>query len=578
MRSKHLGIYYSLLAALVSVSGDAFAGIRISNKSRNQYVNEMTYQAQQAQIASAEAARIANIPTELPVPVADQDVSNKLLAGQTDATVSMEQLDRCSMIFPNGEFLWARPMIGVNAGGPATCVAVVEMRTVEKNKEGKENVIARAYLAAGDSIVCNISSFPESTYSTENFEVEVPADQEPTIEEVVKIMNEEQKQNAGLKIAAGALVGALAGNVVGKSAPGSDNLLGTNDEKVKGSVVGALAGAGVMAGNAYAGKVAGDTILSAGVNAAAGGVMGNIVASGDDVMRIEKCEIDHGNGNVEESTCLWGVVEEFGEWSESETPVAAFVSALSTTSTIVCTNKDGVQARGSDAEYWGCTGARLADGRLAGYDYTANQNKLTKTDKTLEEIKRDGWDKAGSVHFYCKDDNGELKKTDREKCDTSKLYIKFEGIPNKITNTIPAMIVGVTDKTFGYKSSDWTNLKKNLAGKDIVKREGIKGNATDKLDNKLLDDFRPVYLSASSGGIIDLDNKARMKSTMIGAGAGGALGAFTAYQGAQTDVENRWAAEVRAYKDSLQKIYCGTGKRFLTFYNDVVGIPPMREE
>lgn len=577
MRSKHLGIYYSLLAALVSVSGDAFAGIRISNKSRNQYVSEMTYQAQQAQIASAEAARIANMPTELPVPVADQDVSNKLLAGQTDATVSMEQLDRCSMIFPNGEFLWARPMIGVNAGGPATCVAVVEMRTVEKNKEGRENVIARAYLAAGDSVRCNISSFPESSYSTENFEVEVPANQEPTIEEVIKIMNEEQKQNAGLKIAAGALVGALAGNVVGKSAPGSDNLLGTNDEKVKGSVVGALAGAGVMAGNAYAGKVAGDTILSAGVNAAAGGVMGNIVASGDEVIRIEKCEIDRGKDNVETTTCLWGVVQEVAEWKEDEKPVAAFVSAQNTSSKIVCANKNAQPAEGPD--YWDCIGTRLQDGALKGYDYSANQNKLTKGNKTLEEIKRDGWDKARGVQFYCKDPRGNLKKTtDMNSCEIAQLYVMFEDIPNKITSEIPAMIVGVTDTTFGYKSKDWEKLKGQLSNREIVKRAGIKGTAIDKLDGKSLENFRPVYLSASSGGIIDLDNKARMKSTMIGAGAGGALGAFTAYQGAQTDVENRWAAEVRAYKDSLQKIYCGTGKRFLTFYNDVVGIPPMREE
>ena len=122
MRSKHLGIYYSLLATLIAIPGDdAFAGIRISNKSRNQYVSEMTYQAQQAQqaqIASAEAARIVNMPTELPVHVEDQNVADKLMSGQTNTSVSMEQLDSCSMIFPNGEFLWARPTTGSKAGGP----------------------------------------------------------------------------------------------------------------------------------------------------------------------------------------------------------------------------------------------------------------------------------------------------------------------------------------------------------------------------------------------------------------------------------------------------------------------------
>lgn len=82
-----------------------------------------------------------------------------------------------------------------------------------------------------------------------------------------------------------------------------------------------------------------------------------------------------------------------------------------------------------------------------------------------------------------------------------------------------------------------------------------------------------MYEDATDGGLIDLDNKARLKSTLIGAGAGGALGAFTAYQGAQTDIENRWVTEVRAYKDSLQKVYCATGNRFLSHYNDVAVIP-----
>ena len=88
-----------------------------------------------------------------------------------------------------------------------------------------------------------------------------------------------------------------------------------------------------------------------------------------------------------------------------------------------------------------------------------------------------------------------------------------------------------------------------------------------------MDKFTPMYLSAEDGGVIDLDNKARMKGTLTGAGIGGAAGAFTAYQGAQTEIDARWVAAVREYKDSLQKFYCGTGKRFLSFYNDVTVIP-----
>ena len=85
--------------------------------------------------------------------------------------------------------------------------------------------------------------------------------------------------------------------------------------------------------------------------------------------------------------------------------------------------------------------------------------------------------------------------------------------------------------------------------------------------------FVPVYLSSDDGGIIDLDNKARLKSTLTGAGVGGAMGAYTAYQGAQDEVTQRWMAEVQAYKDSLNKIVCVTGTRFLSSYNDDAFIP-----
>ena len=90
-----------------------------------------------------------------------------------------------------------------------------------------------------------------------------------------------------------------------------------------------------------------------------------------------------------------------------------------------------------------------------------------------------------------------------------------------------------------------------------------------------LDDFYPMYRNAQDGNLIDFGNKARLKSTLTGAGIGGAMGAFSGYQGAKKDVEERWVTEVRKYKDSLSKVYCGTGARFLSQYNDIVTIPAM---
>jgi hypothetical protein len=68
-----------------------------------------------------------------------------------------------------------------------------------------------------------------------------------------------------------------------------------------------------------------------------------------------------------------------------------------------------------------------------------------------------------------------------------------------------------------------------------------------------------------------------MKGTLTGAGVGAGMGAFAGYQGAQKDVEDHWVSAVREYKDSLQKIYCVTGNRFLSYYNDTIIIPDIGE-
>ena len=76
-----------------------------------------------------------------------------------------------------------------------------------------------------------------------------------------------------------------------------DGFIGTDKNKLQNTVIGALGGAAIGAGGAYAGYEAGNMIMSAGVNAAAGGVVGNMIASGNEVLRIGQCE---------NSPCLWG--------------------------------------------------------------------------------------------------------------------------------------------------------------------------------------------------------------------------------------------------------------------------------
>ena len=565
--------YYllSMLYALCSASADA--AIRVGNASRNYAAGYQQVNVQREQIAAAAAAPVAttqsaDTETNLPVRVANRELAQKLSRGETDSRVSIATLDSCAMVYPNGEFAWDSPTVGNGAGGASTCVAVVELRGYQMGLDGSDVVLARANLAAGDAVKCNISDFPEFSYTADAARVTFPADHEPTRADVVQVLNAEQKQNAGLRIAAGTVIGGLAGNAAGKNEIGSDSILGGGKHKTTGTIIGALSGAALMAGNAYSGKVAGDTILSTGVNAAAGSMIGNIAASGESVLRIEDCKISdvpastkkttaansdaNANKKVTEpqsknSKCLWGVIRKGAALSGKN----AYYNTGDET-TLVC-----------ESDNTGCKQETLLNIELAAYP---NKDIDTAAKEGFEKITADS-----TKRFYLTEKN-EMKNGISP--DNGAIYARISNATVATGTQMPAMIADVNDKAFGYKRSDWAKLKTDLSGHTILGRTS--SGAGYALDGEYsINDFYPMMVDASDGGIIDFGNKARLKGTLIGAGAGGALGAYAGYQGAQSDIENRWVTAVREYKDSLQKIYCATGKRFLGYYNDQIIIPTM---
>lgn len=568
--------YYllSMLYALCSASADA--AIRVGNASRNYAAGYQQVNVQREQIAAAAAAAAAPVATtqsadtetNLPVRVANRELAQKLSRGETDSRVSIATLDSCAMVYPNGEFAWDSPTVGNGAGGASTCVAVVELRGYQMGLDGSDVVLARANLAAGDAVKCNISDFPEFSYTADAAQITFPADHEPTRADVVQVLNAEQKQNAGLRIAAGTVIGGLVGNAAGKNEIGSDSILGGGKHKTTGTIIGALSGAALMAGNAYSGKVAGDTILSTGVNAAAGSMIGNIAASGESVLRIEDCKIPdvpastkktttassdaNANEKVTEpqsknSKCLWGVIRKGTALSGKN----AYYNTGDET-TLVC-----------ESDNTGCKQETLLNIELAAYP-----------NKDIDVAAKEGFEKItadSTKRFYLTEKN-EMKNGVSP--DNGAIYARISNATVATGTQMPAMIADVNDKAFGYKRSDWAKLKTDLSGHTILGRTS--SGAGYALDGEYsINDFYPMMVDASDGGIIDFGNKARLKGTLIGAGAGGALGAYAGYQGAQSDIENRWVTAVREYKDSLQKIYCATGKRFLGYYNDQIIIPTM---
>lgn len=560
MKANRTIVHYSLFAALISfMSTSADAAVRVSNYSNSRGDMVQSSNAVRNSVIVPATQNIITTPStdmenNLPVRVADEDLAQEIASGATDTPVAFNQLEQCSMIYPNGEFAWDSPMLGLGAGGAETCVAVVELRGYQAGPNGSDLVLARANLAAGDSFKCNISSFPEATMMVQAVEsFTFPADAAPTIDDVVNQMNQEQKQNAGIKIAAGALIGGIGGNMAGENDRGNDSLLGADKGKIQGSLIGALSGAALMAGNTYGGKVAGDVILSTGVNAAAGGVVGNMSGTGDDVLRIEDCKLPDGTN----TTCLWGALVTTKPLDSSET---AFYE-INTGDTYVC-----------DKGMKNCKTETLASIKLDAYpnldiEYIQDQQFqeiVTDTTKQYYIAVEDG--KNNMVQASISNPNADVNKG---------IFAKIASA-GRIERQIPAMIK-MADKAFGMTSEDWREWKSaNKNYKDIYGRT-TGGEAYVLPESAVVDiqNFKPMTEKATDGGLIDLGNKARLKSTLIGAGVGGALGGYAAYQGAQSDIQNRWVTASQEYEDSLSKVYCATGNRYLSKYNDTVYIPNM---
>ena len=320
---------------------------------------------------------------------------------------------------------------------------------------------------------------------------------------------------------------------------------------MQGTLIGALGGAAIMAGGSYAGKVGGDMIMSTGINAAAGGVVGNIMASGDSVLRIEDCKMANGTGT---SKCLWGYVVE-GTGIEPDEKV---YFDLNDRTTISC--KDDI-----------CKPDNLVS-------VVISVNGTNKEIASLTDSEREALANGSGTKFWLRKDpvTGKSNMEEGINSNESHTYISVVSAvrPKK---QIPALVWGVQDKPFGMKYADWYTWRSQHKGDAQIYRRGTRGEATEIMKNVSLNNFEPMYVDAEDGGVVDLNNKARLKSTMIGAGVGGAAGAFTAYQGAQSDIDERWASAVREYKDSLQKFYCATGNRFMSYYNDTVVVPSINE-
>ncbi len=561
-----ISLFSLILASVATMPVDG--AVKTKNSSRSyadayNQVNALRYQ-QEYLNATATNATTASATANLPVMVADEKLASAIL-NNTSELVSMSDLENCSMVYPNGVFRWDIPESGIRRNQTNQCVAVVSLIDANTNA-----VLATTTLAAGDSFKCNIDNFPESGMNRAIVEkTYLPADSAPTMEDVEAVMNTEQRQNAGFKIAAGAILAGVAGNVLAKNEAGSTAVFGTNKDKLIGTAAGVAAGAGIMAASSYSGKVAGDTINSVAVNAASGMVVGNMLAGangGDGYLDIQTCNIEKATDEKYkgEHDCIVGTYEIKGDLIKD---VDGKFLIINKQKVVKACKKQETDNKFKCDPY----NQSLVDIKLAGSDedftkiFTDNTSEIYKltgykvvegSDTIFEQINNLGPTTVADDTYY------KIEKAFTTTGEKRHAYIVFE---NKVAPNIK-----------GYKSSDRDTLKTNYNGAYFLRNSnGSVGDMVTEDETKIR--FTPKSKDAEDGGLVDLNNKARAKGTAVGAAAGGAMGGFAGYQGAKSEITDRWTAAVREYEDSLSNFVCMTGTRYLSKYNDYVEIPDLKK-
>lgn len=554
----------------------AWSAVKTKNSNRSyasgyQQVNAMRYQQEYLDQYAANATT-ASASENLPVAVDDENLANAIL--NNTSTTNVSELEACSMIFPNGVFRWGVPMSNAQSNPEPGCIAVVELRDTNTKA-----VLATTTVAVGDIVKCNVDSFPVSgmSYDLKHGKIEVPADAAPTEEDVIEVMNQEQRQNAGLKIAAGALIAGVAGNLLAPkdaSAKTGKIPLGTGKTQLIDTAIGAAAGAGIMAASSYTGKVAGDTIKSTAVNAASGMLVGNMLAGasgGSDVLATTKCTIKEGE-NQGEHDCIVGNVVSIGE-SISNTKTKEEEEGCKEIFYIMTENAGDIRRC--------CEKNNVTEYKCTKDPNVTSLARITiKTENgtlSYETYKDKGQNtERENVEIYTKKTTGDDKENTFEKSKlgtegTHYLRIVSASKAGHKEHAYAVFTNKLDKKIFGYDMSKW---KSDLEKQATFYKRNYDGSVGSKIEIKDSNyDFIPSSRDAEDGGLIDLSNESRVKGTLVGTAAGGALGGLAGYQGAKSELTERFLAAQREYEGSLTNFGCWTGGRYLAPYNSYIDIP-----
>nr|MBQ0091382.1 hypothetical protein [Candidatus Enterousia merdequi] len=339
-------------------------------------------------------------------------------------------------------------------------------------------------------------------------------------------------------------------------------MFGASKTQLIDTAVGAAAGAGIMAASTYSGKVAGDTIKSTAVNAASGMVVGNMLAGtsgSDSVLATTKCKISTGEKTFEEKDCIIGTCAttsankiENGKMTIDSKESFYFISK-NCNEIIQCTKK-----KENSDEFSSCS-------QVAKSKFIYTMVQTTSGQKLCSDTKDS--DYSGVTTYSRPEDS----PTTLKQLDGAN-FVMIESASEVEKSQHAYAVVDLKIKPLGYKQSDLQEILNNNPEYYLRNSDGTVGALITADCN-----FQPSSRDASDGALVDLSNEARAKGTMAGAAVGGAMGGFTAYQGAKSEISERWVTAVREYEDSLSNFVCVTGTRFLSKYNDYLEVPELKK-
>ncbi len=499
------------------------SSVRTNPQQNRAGINQSTNTASNDTSTSKVATNIV-----LPIDVKNETLKQRILSNDSTSPVHLIDLQNCANIWNGGVFIWGPANAGTmnNINRNDTCTAVITLRDSNTN-----SILATANVGANGHFKCNIDSFPNESFTEMIQNVTFPADKEPTEEEVRDIMNSERKENAGFKAAAGAIIGGLAGNLAVKSDYGKSALsFGDKDSQQRTKkILGTLGGATVMGGAMYAttqmDTVAGTTAENTIVNATGGAFLGNIYsgATGGDSDHIKTIKY-----NGEEYT----VGRYFDKDAKTETQQLYQL----------------FDNEKEESQFYNCK-KNTPNGNNT---YTCTISYITPKFST---------DVADGQQICLKKSGENTNTLSVQTCNSiTGKYLKLMNVETSSNTKLALGKIATKDKkgkefTYSafYETEDGETPKTPLT-------------ITQK-------DFMPLYTSAGDGGVIDFSNKGRAKATAIGGVGGGAIGGFSGYQQAQSELSDRYTTAVQTYKDSLKKFYCVSGGNVLGFYNEEIIIP-----